>query len=1002
MCVCIAVEAKEEPQQLSKLSDEQKRRIRQLENGTLLLNRVQEADPRKYLCFIKPSVEAQSNLNNVSSTLNLDVKIPAQVTAPEGVETRHRHAEFNVTCNVRGEREKREVAWQFRKPTWDDWAILAPESHSFASLCSLLPLEQSFSDVSCKSSRLHDRRRPTEQLTQFTVVSQVKRCHVHFFTELSQKEFELKLEILYAGDEHIGEYRCVSRNVYNAPAMPGDIRLGDSDNGPRWTAKSFNLSVVGPPSYPRVNETRTSTDANSIHFWWAPPLDNGHLPILRYIVSYNENSDAKSMVTVEIDKDSVSHQITDLWPFTHYTFTIRAINSAGPGEKYTFYATTDQTKPAKGVEDLACRTTAFDSIEVSWTPVPKRMAHGPIQRHWICWKHVSSVVDKDQMQVAWPSDLSEEQMQSSGSKLSRFDDVLCLTTSNQTTMLTLPGLDAFTYYAVRVIAQNPQVPTGAPTDLGCFRRADTSLEMRWNAPEKRSLNGVLRGYQLFYHPVHDSLLSNESSITLAANHELNYLTPDTNYSISVFVLNDRGRGPASKAAYCRTSIAQSSPPRSAKAVPFHDEAGTSSCVLTSWLPPEQPNGPLEGYYLQLVDSSEFSLDLLSRLRGEPVLDAALSHRLETLSYPRRFKGATVRSLFGYETWKICDLDRSKSYRLIIRAFRSPHQTSFPAVSSEFSLSSSDKIVSVGSANKVRIGTSLLLDCQTTGSVIATWASRPQSILAGSDYEILANNSLYIASAGIAHTGDYDCQIDDTSERVTYSIQVQNPFSIPPKILGLVSGRDSMQVSWAVADAQSDLLSQFELRWTDQAHSETNSVSLMASDRSYLIDRLKCGSSYSIELVVSGREGLHAYTQFERRTLGEKPMLRGLEPETSLVFVPAHASSFALFNLSGLIRGRECPPSEYQLQIRTPEGRSVIATPGRVKREAFSQLVFQEVFTPDDLISIDSTRPLQRFYKNVSNLHAASHYQYELTAKNAAGSFSNEGSFRTNIPTNPSE
>ena len=69
--------------------------------------------------------------------------------------------------------------------------------------------------------------------------------------------------------------------------------------------------------------------------WQAPPLVHHNGPILSYIIQYfpiNDQHKARDIyVTVDQDEAILHTMLTDLVPFTRYSFRVSAVNAAGAG-----------------------------------------------------------------------------------------------------------------------------------------------------------------------------------------------------------------------------------------------------------------------------------------------------------------------------------------------------------------------------------------------------------------------------------------------------------------------------------------------------------------------------------------------------------------------------------------------------------------------------------------------------------------------------------------------
>ena len=75
---------------------------------------------------------------------------------------------------------------------------------------------------------------------------------------------------------------------------------------------------------------------NSVEVTWqVPPLVHHNGPILSYIIQYfptNDQHKARDIyVTVDQDEAILHTMLTDLVPFTRYSFRVSAVNAAGAG-----------------------------------------------------------------------------------------------------------------------------------------------------------------------------------------------------------------------------------------------------------------------------------------------------------------------------------------------------------------------------------------------------------------------------------------------------------------------------------------------------------------------------------------------------------------------------------------------------------------------------------------------------------------------------------------------
>ena len=81
------------------------------------------------------------------------------------------------------------------------------------------------------------------------------------------------------------------------------------------------------PDAPPQNLTINVLSSTSVQLSWEPPIQTTHNGILRtyHILVVNNNSD------ILVDSSVTTHNISNLTPFTRYSFQIRAENNAGVG-----------------------------------------------------------------------------------------------------------------------------------------------------------------------------------------------------------------------------------------------------------------------------------------------------------------------------------------------------------------------------------------------------------------------------------------------------------------------------------------------------------------------------------------------------------------------------------------------------------------------------------------------------------------------------------------------
>ena len=95
------------------------------------------------------------------------------------------------------------------------------------------------------------------------------------------------------------------------------------------------LATPTEPEAPPRNVTITVLSSTSVQLSWEPPIPTAHNGILRtyriLIVNNNNNNNNNDNSAILVDSSVTTHNISNLTPFTNYSFQVRAENNAGVG-----------------------------------------------------------------------------------------------------------------------------------------------------------------------------------------------------------------------------------------------------------------------------------------------------------------------------------------------------------------------------------------------------------------------------------------------------------------------------------------------------------------------------------------------------------------------------------------------------------------------------------------------------------------------------------------------
>ena len=72
-------------------------------------------------------------------------------------------------------------------------------------------------------------------------------------------------------------------------------------------------------------------DSRSVVLSWSPPLHHHYSPVLHYIIHIleGEDTDWETHEVITTTSEETSYNVTDLQPFTVYSFKVTGVNSIG-------------------------------------------------------------------------------------------------------------------------------------------------------------------------------------------------------------------------------------------------------------------------------------------------------------------------------------------------------------------------------------------------------------------------------------------------------------------------------------------------------------------------------------------------------------------------------------------------------------------------------------------------------------------------------------------------
>ncbi|XP_014192528.1 phosphatidylinositol phosphatase PTPRQ [Haplochromis burtoni] len=288
---------------------------------------------------------------------------------------------------------------------------------------------------------------------------------------------------------------------------------------------------------------------------------------------------------MDVLSEELSYLVSDLVPFTEYTFRVTASTTVGEGPAANITEKTREQVPSSVLE-VSYQNISSTSILVSWTPPIN--PNGRITHYTVY-----------------------------GLKLPSNQGLKWVTS---TTSILITDLDKYTPYKLRVAASTvvgesslseeddifvftlEDEPDSPPVNLTVVNTTPSTATIAWSAPEKA--NGAIQQYEVLYENESYSALVNTSSnkVTLFS------LKPFSFYNVSVSAYTCYGNGnQTSDTLYLLSGEdVPGSPPYG-----LSYESVSPSEVNVTWMPPLLPNGIIIHYSLEIWNSSHY-LNLTSR------------------------------------------------------------------------------------------------------------------------------------------------------------------------------------------------------------------------------------------------------------------------------------------------------------------------------------------------------------------------------------------------------
>ncbi|XP_041652025.1 phosphatidylinositol phosphatase PTPRQ [Cheilinus undulatus] len=374
------------------------------------------------------------------------------------------------------------------------------------------------------------------------------------------------------------------------PALPFDNKNIQSTDSMITATAAFSLTSVPPASLPpwltkQSYASEMTSDSSPLALTTGQLRMSTHdAPIMGHFSTRMAAASGTTGVTVREEvmdmlSEELSYLVSDLNPFTEYTFRVTASTTVGEGPAKDITEKTREQVPSSVLE-VSYQNISSTSILVTW--VPPLNPNGRITHYTIYGINLHS-----NEALRWTSD---------------------------NTSLLIMDLDKYTGYKLRVAASTAvgesslseeddifvftleDEPDSPPVDLMVDDTSPSIATLTWSPPEKA--NGVIQYYEIMYENESFSAMMNTTSNRIT----LMNLKPFSYYNVSVRAYTQYGHGnQVSDTLYLLSGEdVPGSPPYG---VAY--ESVSPSEVNVTWQPPLLPNGVITHYSLELWNSTHY-------------------------------------------------------------------------------------------------------------------------------------------------------------------------------------------------------------------------------------------------------------------------------------------------------------------------------------------------------------------------------------------------------------
>uniref|UniRef100_A0A3B5AVF4 Usherin-like n=1 Tax=Stegastes partitus TaxID=144197 RepID=A0A3B5AVF4_9TELE len=342
--------------------------------------------------------------------------------------------------------------------------------------------------------------------------------------------------------------------------------------GPMVEMRTLEMAPEGPILLELTNQSSRSLRAR----WTAPPRPNGNLSYTLYCKSKGDTCNGETVLDGSTAA-GIWLSVTDLQPYTNYSFWIRGCNTQGCVESLPLSVTTPPAAP-DGLSPPTLVYATNASLNVSWSAPANSNAPGPLYYSL----QMRTSPQRDCKITLCPSDVildvtSHIILQNKSpllAFLSLFYKLSCAFSFPVSSLVFFP------------LSAGPG-PVDTPAVSGLHSR---SVSVNWVPPTQP--NGIITNYTLYLHS--------------------GSVTPLDHKPSSVEACTSVGCSASGRSQYFRTLPA---PPEGVPAPHLYSDTPTS--VLLSWGAPELSNGPLERWLIERRVNGTKQVSTVGQLLPDP-------------------------------------------------------------------------------------------------------------------------------------------------------------------------------------------------------------------------------------------------------------------------------------------------------------------------------------------------------------------------------------------------